>query len=90
MPALVMPRLRHPRSRSQAMPRLCHPHCHSQVIPRLRHPRSLSLVMTRLRHPRRHSQVMHGSVILAVSRFPHPHYRYYVILQIIVSYSYVC
>ena len=41
-------------------------------------------------HPRRHSQVMQGSVILAVSRIPHPHYRYYVILQIIVSDSYVC
>ena len=58
MAALVMLRLRHPRSLSQAMPRLCHPHCHSQVIPRLRHPRSLSLVMQ-------------GSVILAVTRIPH-------------------
>ena len=76
MPALTIPKLRHPCSLSQAMPRLCHPHCHSQVIPRLRHPRRLSLVMQ-------------GSVILAVTRIP-PHYRYYVILQIIVSDSYVC
>ena len=74
----------------QVMPRLRHPYSLSLVMPRLRYPRFLSLVMPRLRHPRRHSQVMHGSVILAVSRFPHPHYRYYVILQIIVSDSYVC
>ena len=60
------------------------------AMPRLRHARSQSQVMPRLCHPPCHSQVMQGSVILAVSRIPHPHYRYYVILQIIVSDSYVC
>ena len=48
-----------------------------------------ALVMPRLRHPRSQSQDMQGFVILAVTRIP-PHYRYYVILQIIVSDSYVC
>ena len=45
--------------------------------------------MPRLRHPRSQFQDMQGSVILAVTRIP-PHYRYYVLLQINVSDSYVC
>ena len=60
------------------------------AMPRLSHPRSLSQAMPRLCHLCIQSQVMQGSVILAVSRIPHSHYRYYVILQIIVSDSYVC
>ena len=32
IPALAMPRLRHPRSQSQVMPRLCHPRSLSLVL----------------------------------------------------------
>ena len=60
------------------------------VMLRLCHPRSFSQVMPMLCHPYSQFQVMQGLVIHAVSRIPHSHYRYYVILQIIVSDSYVC